>query len=123
MITKELLSLILGIPQGAITELKPYTENDIVYTTYTLPTIKYKILNLDTLSRKCKEWCLEQGYNTYLMIGTQRHILELFSIEDMDECVYQEWDTTELKAIIKATEWVAKEKGLINEYSTNKKTR
>lgn len=112
LITKELLSIVLDIPIGAITELKPYTENDIVYTTYTLPTIKYKILNLDTLGRLCKEWLYSKDIHfSYQTIqereeSPHNHFVEL-------QKKYGFHGITELEAIIKATEWVAREKGLL----------
>ena len=110
-LTPELLGLVLDdVLVGAITEMKPYAENDIVYTTYELPTIKYKILNIDTLTRLIKEWCWKHKY--YLESGSM----------EMGYCsVYEHIDTqrflskskTEFEAVLKATHWVAKEKGLI----------
>ncbi len=112
MISKELLSLSLDIPLYAITDVVLNNNNEVLYSTYTLPTIKYKAVNLDTLGRLCKDWLKCKGYvvtithhldtvAVYLHAGVRRYSSESMSVY------------TELEAIIKATEWVANEKNML----------
>lgn len=75
-------------------------------------------LNLDTLTRLCKEWCLEKGYICeirYLNEYKKHRCLIHYEIDGQEftevSCIQLE--DTELQAVTKATEWVAKEKGMI----------
>ena len=113
LISKELLSLVLGIEV-----LHCCIEcNHVVYEwNKPFPNKSYHHgdeLNLDTLGRLCKEWCLKQRYSckTWQRLGkTKKFVLQLHS---HDECAYDTLGDTELEAIIKATEFIAKEKELI----------
>lgn len=66
---------------------------------------------VEMLGRLCKEWCLKQGYELSSrldLITKATSILWLGFVE----CLTSNGDT-ELEVIIKATHWVAKEKGLL----------
>jgi len=115
MINTKLLSLVLEV-NGEINDKLTYIDDNVLYYhTYAnivIGTRDYEI-NLDTLGRLCKEWCFFQGY--YLISGYdfENEIMTCF-VNVKDELTTEEFeDKTELEAIIKATEWVAKEKGLL----------
>ena len=63
-VSKELLSEVLGFPFCSIQDVQ--TGNSIVsYTTYSLPTHKYKETNIYELAHKCKEWAYERDFYIY----------------------------------------------------------
>ncbi len=107
MISKELLSLVLDEEVTATSFSYTAEENQM---TYTIKNEKhsYNELNLDTLGRLMKEWCSAQDY---LLWSSVKNIgVEKF--HTFEKKVFQV-ERTELEAIIKATEWVAREKGLL----------
>ena len=110
---KELLSLVLGV------KFETYELKDNFINVNNLMLHKYgnvyTPLNLDTLGRLYKEWCLKQDY---VLTSFVDHCGSGFC--QVSSGVYgmkrqHDIGDTELEAIIKATEWVAKEKGLLSE--------
>jgi len=124
MIDKELLSLVLEENVQKI-----YTEiNDGKYgkSIQFSTGIKGNLggiyadshINLDTLGRLCKEWCRDNHYIVVSALinnecGARAKVKYSF-IGDAFLDIESEYfyANTESEAIIKATEWVAKEKGL-----------
>ena len=115
MISTELLSLVLG---EEIIQLDSKISNNMIsrrvgYYSYS----QWENLNLDTLGRLCKEWCLVGDYEISSKITRRRSgaIKAISSVSKVGEKGDKKPYTSnnELKAIIKATEWVAKEKGLL----------
>jgi len=109
-ISKELLSLIMGCKVKHITYAQ---DNELGYAIKGNPFCR---LNLDTLGRLCKEWCNTKGYSL-----SSGKFEEYFcgaaktngsDCEFCDEPLYLKFhhSKSELEAIIKATEFVAKEK-------------
>jgi len=105
VISKELLSLILGVEVGNYAMHGNYIKYE--NTANKLGDINN--LNLDTLGRLCKEWCLTQRYQilselqmygAYAQVNSEDYILDPITFKA----------DTELEAIIKATEFVAREK-------------
>ena len=112
-IRKKLLSLVMGDDVVKI-------ESDVIRNGLVVHfELAKEHLNLDTLGRLCKEWCWKQGYSLQItwMLDDGFRYMEI-AIWDK-ETMLQKYEVpanpkdTELDAIIKATEWVAKEKGLI----------
>ena len=135
MISKELLSLVLGI---TIDELNPIVieDNELRYIEdydidYTQGSWKH--LNLDTLGRLCKKWCIHQRrhlrtqsfHNLNHKLKDSDEAMKYIEGEDLTilyQCQVNHYtghdlwvcsDKTELEAIIKATTWVAKNKELL----------
>lgn len=110
MISKELLSLILDRKdiKEVDSEFIPF-DNEIAVVMQDEEILHY---NLDTLGRLCKEWCHKHGYYISSMITkggkgfAESDIFFCHQIDSFEEDI-------ELEAIIKATKWVAKEKGLL----------
>jgi len=111
MITKETLGLVLG---KEVTQIMGTHLDGQLY--YEFESNKYP-LNLDTLGRLCKEWCFKQGYSQYIKI--RKDLMNLYEEDHFfvvqfgigsDKNAIQFTGKTELEAIIKATQWVAKEK-------------
>jgi len=108
LISKELLSLVLDKEvRDKYLEVK-IEDNSLKYSVK-IGFVKY--INLDTLGRLCKEWIIEQGYDYEISTDKNSTNIELFK-DLMSETIFLSY-TTELKAIVVATEWVAKEKGLL----------
>ncbi len=124
MINKELLSLVLGVTVIEVTDVCT-VQNEVFYDVIGIEVPEFEVagdngeyhrrVNLDTLGRRCKEWCIKRGY--WLVIGYGNEIqLALYTVGGdifKDTALYKHVSLTELEAIIKATEWVAKEEGLI----------
>lgn len=115
IINKELLSLVLEKDICEIVWIK-HNKNKLQYDVE--EDIDYTKLNLDTLGRLCKEWCLKQEWIIssningvdYKGDGVGFAYLQDFEYKhDRDKLRFK--GETELEAIIKATEWVAREKG------------
>ena len=116
-LTKELLSDVLGedITIEDI-ELSEYLPNVIVIKgVYNNPPKYYcpfyvKNLNLDTLTRLCKEWCAKQGYDIYVSLRGESISLEInnFPIKQAGASLHHigYLEFTELEAVLKATQWV-----------------
>ena len=109
-LTPELLSLVLDreIDSVKIVELFP---NQIVYEVYEHATL----LNIDTLTRLMKEWCYESKYSVMTYMNVNRtwsaNIRNYIYCEDWN-CVEND-SNTEFEAVLKATAWTAKERGLV----------
>jgi len=113
MITKELLSLVM--PNFEVINI--YIRKNILCDyLWVETTTGYYELPLSELGRLCKEWCLKQGEESYIFsksinkafIGYQCYVY----IRGLGEAETTS-KNTELEAIIKATEFVDKEKGLL----------
>ena len=107
-ISKKLVTLVLGEDDYRISKMDKERDINISGNTVYIPTTYGSSeINLDTFARLCKEWCLEQDEE--LMSGMRFGSWTCIDGNDMNT----ETSDTEVEAIIKATEWVAKEKGLI----------
>jgi len=120
IISKELLSLVLGDKVINIST----SERDAIENGYgtmhsncilVLSVSRCKMLNLDTLSRLCKKWCNKQNYVLESAIDKKAwcNYYEGVDLSDEDKPLDYTLGDTEQEAIVKATEWVAKEKGLL----------
>ncbi len=108
MISTELLSKVLNFPFNSITDIQ-YDNNLLLYTTYSLPTHKYKEINIYELAHKCKEWAFKEGFVVQSNINNQGAYA---IINDTGEIFHIQADT-ELKAIFKACEWILEQQGNI----------
>ena len=112
LISKELLSLVLD---EEVLALDSKISNNMIsrriqYSFYS----QWENINLDTLGKKCKEWCSTKG--VYLLSGKTQFdrykcFNDDFSIYNGKPIVTSHKSETE--AIIKATEYVAKKEGLL----------
>jgi len=107
MISKELLSLVLGYPVEILEE----RGNEIFTKTIAEPPFGSALeqQNKDTISRLCKEWCYEQMWNTTsnLERPAWSYSCGIFLVSSNIKWFSGD---TELEAITKATEWVAKKR-------------
>jgi len=108
MISKELLSLVLSKEVKEINAInKDEKFEDILwYNDYS------DGLNLDTLGRLCKEWCLKQDYEINSRFQHPMIAINLY-MYGYEVKANSFIEKTELEAIMKATEWVAKERDLL----------
>ena len=114
-LSNELLGLVLDekyTPYNLMIE-----DNDLEYSvdvhSDSLGEYKDKSINLDTLTREMKEWCVKQDFyiNSWIASGEDNCYAEL---EDGGFTVWNEYQApTELETVIQATHYVAKEKGLL----------
>ena len=117
LISKELLSLILDSDINSIQYIRHderYIEKNCIQFQHYGET---ESLNKDTLGRLCKEWCMKNGYILdirYLSEFSKYRCIIQYEKNGLEfpviDCIPLE--NLELEAIIKATEWVAKEKGI-----------
>ena len=107
LISKELLSLVLDKKITAIGDSK---RNLLSYSDQLKnPSINLNnIENLDTLGRLFKEWISNQKIS--VASGKDKEYFCMYRNLNHDETINAE---SELEAIIKATEQIAKEKGLL----------
>lgn len=112
-LTPELLSDVLG---EKVYDIKEDNDTNIVWyegegiqPLSDKPMPDWKKLNLDTLCRLCKEWCMKQGYQ--IMSGTRITIV-LYSYDISLDNIAKKFihEDTELEAVLKATEWVRSHK-------------
>ena len=117
IISKELLSLVLGRE-----ELIPHeiSDNLLWYETTVDNVWENNYENLDTLGRLCKEWITKDHHKNFLCNLDIHSTFDTFLVSvtmnfdyDVLDNKKQFYGDSELEAIIKATEWVAKEKGLL----------
>ena len=128
MISKELLSLVLGQDIDSVFDTN--TNNNCI--SYMIGEI-WLDLNLDTLGRLCKEWCIKQKrhimvksfHNINYEATTSTEAVRIVRGEDLSivwQCQvnnyygHELWmcsSKVELEVIIKATNWIANEKGLL----------
>jgi len=116
MISKELLSLVLNEEFTRPSEFKIVGNNIKWYEMTIQNTPRYlRQINLDTLGRLCKEWCIKQGYR--IMSGyytnSEKYMIKAevrkgIGLEARIVYVSAKCNT-EIEAIIKATEWAAKD--------------
>ena len=132
IISKELLNLVLDLE---IHEFKIIGDKDNVIFYHTKNAfMPMGDINIYELAHKCKEWCrkthgyiVDSGYNTDI-IEDEEICSNCLEVDIWEANVYKITITsqrdyikkvgifardTEPEAIIKATEWVAKEKGLL----------
>jgi len=120
-LTPELLGLVLGINDVNNIYEDLAEEGEITYTQYANITRGRRTtdLNLDTLTRLCKEWCHKKGYDLFSgrEQGFDYYLCLIYNTygSSWNDTIKSEKADTELEAVIKATEWVAKEKGIYNE--------
>lgn len=116
IIDKELLSLVLNTDVG---EIKPdiYQHigvygsfQELEYLNVELEMNEWFTVNLDTLGRLCKEWCLNKGY----------HLVEYVNGVEITEragCkkikTIQNAKDFSVETVIKSTEWVANKEGML----------
>ena len=107
LISKELLSLVLDKKITAIGDSK---RNLLSYSDQLKnPSINLNnVVNLDTLGRLFKEWISNQKIS--VASGKDKKYFCMYRNLNHDETINAE---SELEAIIKATEQIAKEKGLL----------
>ena len=109
----KLLSLVLG---EAIWGVVGVTDDQLDGAS--IPTIILKVkngtkhLNLDTLSRLYKEWAFDK-HGVIMKSYKTMNAGACETIDKMGICIDTCDDSTEVEAIIKAAEWIAKEKGLL----------
>ena len=125
MIDKNLLSLVLN---EEVIHIFDIDNNEFKYNIN--PNDCTRTINLDTLGRLCKEWCRkESGVEIFVFMlepkekcfniqGLKYDNFEVRVLREKErhlgEYLFSWWNMkSELEAIIQATEWVAKEKGLI----------
>jgi len=120
MISKELLSLVLGIETPKRISIDECNVNIHNGTSKFISSS----INLDTLGRLCKEWCINQDcYSVSTFVHTkgkakvkwteQRYADKFNQVHNLDFESPYFYGNTEPEAIILVTEWVAKAKGLL----------
>ena len=108
MISKELLSVVLGLHCG----IKSIKNSEVIYWFDCIGEIREHSINIYELAHKCKEYALKQGY--YFSIYSfnfdsnteQEHRIRLLIGNDV---VYFGDDSsmeTEVEAIFKACQWI-----------------
>ncbi len=117
-ITPELLGLVLD---EEVTHIFGVEHNILTYE-INYNDVYNDNINLDTLTRKMKEWIKPKGYcinildrnngllTLTLSYGIDFDYEESFSVK---KGIHTDNDLIELEAVIKATEFVAKERNLI----------
>lgn len=109
-LTVELLGLVLDREVKESIGLDVFDNNILHY----LIDDGYAYTTKDTLARWMKEWCRDSDY--YLLsyisqLGGVCEVLTEFNEKVFDTCKLH--CKTEFEAVLKSTEWVAKEKGLL----------
>lgn len=107
-LTPELLSLVLD--DKSIKKIDGNIENnDISYFTDDGRCTQWKILNIDTLTMKCLRWCWKQGYSLIIQCKWAGVTLTTSAL-----LLKGHDGGTEFEAVLKATHFVATEKGLLD---------
>jgi len=110
-IKKKLLSLVMGDDVVKI-------ESDVIRNGLVVHfELAKEHLNLDTLGRLCKEWCWKNYFITIRSGIAENGGWSNLANDNSVSFVSMDIPLTEFEAIIKATEWVANKKGLMNENS------
>ena len=113
-ISKQLLSEVLGEEVKSIYNPKRDTNDkyDPLYNNLAYRN-RHNVMdkiNLDTLTRLCKEWALEQDILIYSVIYKDSAMAELDGIGEQYIPPGEKFKVdTELEAVIKACEWIIKE--------------
>lgn len=109
---KELLGLVLGVE---IVKINSTRNNHINYDAYGVNGTINKIENLDTVGKKCKEWCLLKKYCLMSCIHEKNYCVceilsPIYSSSSLFSKIHKTEDgKTELESIMKATHWVAEQ--------------
>ena len=110
LISKELLSLVLNYSD--INNIYELGDNEVSITRYAniARGSREEDINIDTLGRLCKEWCLKQGYHLIEYVNAVE-IIQRTGCRNLHKII----NTKDFKAstVIKATKWVANKKGLL----------
>ena len=113
---KELTSDLLGLVlDEKVIKIEPRKAHNNIYYTIEFDEDELDLdKSIDTLTRLMKEWCWEQDY--WLASGRDT---ETFWFAELENSEKDEWcprrvEQSEFEAVLKATEWVAKEKGLLS---------
>jgi len=109
---KELTPELLELITKDYVQTLEIVDNEVHYSVHGVAG--YKAINIDTLTRLMKEWCFDKGYSLETRFNyplqqvsmTNNGGLARYSSPAMSIL-------TELEAVLKATHWLAKEKGLI----------
>jgi len=118
MISKELLSLVLDKKVQSFDPNIVFDENDIRGHSYLMvvledETDQYGIsvaYVTDHVGRLCKEWCIKQKYAVTSGITLSVIADTRYECVVTQNKIHREYSPySELEAIIKATEWVAKD--------------
>ena len=107
-LTNELLSLVLGVHDVKEIDKVPFTDE----LTYVEDCEDLRVINIDTLTRLMKEFC----FSNKCLIKSIKEINNEWKIEleNTRELDYEYFRAdSEFEAVLKATDWVIKEKGLI----------
>ena len=116
-LTPELLGLVLGVHDVKEIDKVPFTDE----LTYAEDCEDIRVINIDTLTRLMIEYITKQDYE--LDIATDRcnnHSIEImeYCMDDNElgcfKCATNS-DDTMFETVLKATDWVIREKGLLKE--------
>ena len=112
-ITNELLGLVLNKEVFNIVPDK-HEENIVAY----LLSDGWAFTNSDTVTRLMKEWCYDQGYAIETRYNYPMQAVVIYpngSDNEIKNGIYDGFGIgeTEVEVVAKATDWVAKHKGLI----------
>ena len=118
-LTVELLGLVLDEEVKEIRWFKP-NKNALQYDVE--ENQDYTELNIDTLTRLMKEWCFKQeleNINTNIAKGVssgrKMYHCKIVKFKGFVKILDKSFEAkTEFEAVLKAFEWVAKEKNLID---------
>ena len=126
MITKELLSLVLGRGVKNVDPNIIIDDKDIRGHSYLMVVLEDEIDQYgisvayitDHICRLCKEWCLEQGYTLRTEAIDDDVVYWVIAVveytDDAEYLRFSSLDTdSELEAVLLATVYVANEKGLL----------
>ena len=108
MISKELLSVVLGLHCG----IKSIKNSEVIYWFDCIGEIREHSINIYELSHKCKEWALLKGY--YFSIYSfnfsfnteQEHRIRLLLGNEVVYWGNDSCEETEPEAIFKACQWI-----------------
>jgi len=109
IISKELLSEVVGMPYPCITNMR-IGNNIVEYTTYELPTHKYKEINIHELAHKCKEWALNQDIVIHTFIDHNGRAFARRGSGIIPTMGGNYSGDTEPEAIFRACEWILEQK-------------
>ena len=116
MISKELLSEVLGFGVYQSIRKDEYAYNDIKLNIINTELL-YDYVNIYELAHKCKEWIINKGYVLKLCYVLENDTRELCFIEttllrsNQYSSDYYDIDSkTEVEAVIKACEWILNSK-------------
>ena len=110
-IPKELTYKLLGLVVDEKFCRIDHVHNNQVCAVYAQAGVYY--CQLDTLTKKMKEWCLKQKYQIESAINTNGGYAHIYDSETAFNVKSIMTVKSEFEAVLKATEWAAKEKGLL----------